>query len=124
MISSNFLATTRNMHIWRLHAWESLTPTAMRKIHTNNKTFLVPGIIEPLSIKSILNFNAPKPNVIAYNWSNNVQTRNMSWGNVNLPVKRHKHRPNVVKDPRWARLRKWKVIRVQLPDQELSLIHI
>merc|ERR1712062_922395 len=34
--------------------------------------------------------------------------------------KRHKHRPNVVKDPRWARLRKWKVIRVQLPDQEFD----
>ena len=44
----------------------------------------------------------------------------MSWGNVNLPVKRHKHRPNVVKDPRWARLRKWKVLRVQLPDQEFD----
>jgi len=35
-------------------------------------------------------------------------------------VKRHKHRPNTVKDPRWARLRKWKVIRVQLPDQEFD----
>ena len=120
MISSKFLATTRNLHILRLHPWESLTPTAVRKIHTNNKTVLLPGNIEPLNIKSILNFNALYPNVIGYNWSNNLQARGMSWGNVNLPVKRHRHRPNVVKDPRWARLRKWKVIRVQLPDQEFD----
>ena len=120
MISSKILATTRNLHILGLHPWESLTPTAVRKIHTNNKTVLLPGNIEPLNRNSILNFNALCPNVIGYSWSNNLQARGMSWGNVNLPVKRHRHRPNVVKDPRWARLRKWKVIRVQLPDQEFD----
>jgi len=45
-----------------------------------------------------------------------IQTMNMSWGNVNLPNKRGKHRPNKHWESKTKGLRAAKIQKIKLPD--------
>ena len=44
----------------------------------------------------------------------------MSWGNVHKPNPRGRNRPNKHRDPKFAKLRKWKVFKIDLPDHEFE----
>lgn len=52
--------------------------------------------------------------------SSDQQIRQMSWGNVHKPMPRPNRRPNRHKDPKTAKLRKWKVFKIDLPDHEFE----
>ena len=52
--------------------------------------------------------------------SSDQQIREMSWGNVHKPMPRPNRRPNRHKDPKTAKLRKWKMFKIDLPDHEFE----
>ena len=85
----------------------------------NTMPYLLSGIMRPHILDSLSkNLYVYSSNVIRL--PGNQQIREMSWGNVHTPMKRNPHRPNKHKDPRWKGLRKWKVIKIELPDREFD----
>ena len=85
----------------------------------NTVPYLLPGIMRSHILDTLSkNLYVYSSNVICL--PGNQQIREMSWGNVHKPHPRGSHRPNKHKDPRWSKLRKFKVIKVELPDREFD----
>ena len=119
---SKVISATWNMSLRKGQwPWKDFTPTRqMRILGINVTPVLVPCIISPRISDLIRNYSAITPSSTAIRVLGVQQIREMSWGNVNKPNKRFNRRPNKHKDMRWARLRKWKVLKIELPDREFD----
>lgn len=100
--------------------WEIFAGTAVHTSKGSNVSFYASSIFSPRIIGLMENYSTFGSILKAIQLSQIQQSREMSWGNVHLPNPRGKNRPNKHTDPRWAKLRKWKEFKIELPDREFD----
>ena len=117
---SNVISVTLKRNLHKVHIPSGMfIPAANSCTYQNTMSYLLPGFVG----RNILDTFSKHLYVCSSKLiclSTNQQIREMSWGNAHKPNPRGRFRPNKHKDPRWSKLRKWKVIKVELPDREFD----
>ena len=112
----NYLAI-KNLSSWKTTPSINFHHISLKNVSTFETGFILPAAASLTSCYyQSMNHNSIKTCI----HSDIQQIRQMSWGNTNTPVKRHKHRPNTVKDSKGKRFRAHKVIKVEIPDNDFE----
>ena len=119
-MSQIFSRAVNSISSKRPFSWMPTIPTNIYHVPSKN-TFVFENWSIPAANYIASNFfstNHTEKNIL---WRPDFQQiRQMSWGNVHTPVKRHKHRPNKHRDPKGRRWRAHKIIKVDLPDKDFE----
>ena len=106
--------TTKGCLSWNVILSKKISHALPKNISIFETSFILPVTYNIASYYHCLSnnskFAASNPNI--------QQVRHMSWGNVNLPNKRGKRRPNKHKDPKGRKFRAFKVLKVELPNRD------